>query len=101
MSDKLYICIEDRQGGDWSVGNCQDAQGWKESALQWADSDEDDELYNDVKSLDSSNNPDELIEFISDWWGITIVPLDEVIDIITDPYNNMEIMELIANIYNK
>ena len=82
MNDKLYINVNDYQGGTWALGQVGTIQDWKEIALCWCDSDENWETYDYIEKHE--NNVD-LINYISEYWDIEIVAFDE---------NNREHIEL-------
>ena len=71
----LYICTEDRQGGEFAVGGVRTIEGWRQRAMSWADSDENEEMYNYLENLQDNK----VIGTIDDYWEITIKPLYEVI----------------------
>lgn len=77
--NKLYINVEDYQGGDFAVGETLTAKDWKERVLQWCDSDGAEELYDYYKNFDISNEEKEwnFIQDISETWQIYIVPYDK------------------------
>jgi len=67
---KLFICTEDRQGGNWAVGNILTEKGWIERAIDWAYAD-------DYETFDFfGNTAEETINMIDDWWNISIVKYD-------------------------
>lgn len=82
MDDKLYINVNDYQGGTWALGQVGTIQDWKEIALCWCDSDESWELYD---FINEHKNDVDLLKIISDYWDIEIVGFDE---------NNREHIEL-------
>jgi len=61
----IYINIEDYQNGAFAVGETLTAEGWKEKALSWCDSDGAEELYNYYENFDISTKGKEL-ELIQD-----------------------------------
>lgn len=77
--EKLYINIEDYQGTYFAIGRTLTAEGWKEQAMEWSDSDCAEERYDYYKNYDISTKEKELelINDISELWEIEIVPYDE------------------------
>ena len=71
-SEKEYTCIEDRQGGDWAVGDTMTAEEWGERAAGWAYSDNWED--SDEPLLKNFKTEQDCIDFICDIWEITIVP---------------------------
>lgn len=67
---QYYINIRDYQGGSWAMGCIDTIKDWKTRAMEWADSDENWGLYNELKrhKLD-----EELIDIINEIWDINIV----------------------------
>ncbi len=66
---KNYICIADLQGGSFAVGQVMSSDAWRAQAIEWADSDENIELINELKAC-----PDEeIITFISNIWELDII----------------------------
>lgn len=84
---KKYINIKDRQGGEWALGVVDTLKGWREYAIGWADSDGSYGLASALKRYSIKNH--ELIDYINDYWEITIVEFDE---------NNEEHVELADNL---
>ena len=72
---KLYININDYQGGTWAIGCCQTLKEWREHAMTWADSDENWGIYNMLKYYKIKNK--DLIDFINEYWEIEIVEYKE------------------------
>ena len=62
----LYICTEDRQGGEFAVGGVRTIEGWRQRAMSWADSDENEEMYNYLENLQDNK----VIGTIDDYWVI-------------------------------
>lgn len=71
-SVKEYTCIEDRQGGDWAVGDTMTAEEWGERAAGWAYADNWED--SDEPLLKNFKTEQDCIDFICDIWEITIVP---------------------------
>ena len=85
---KYYVNIHDFQGGSWAMGCVETIKGWKERALEWCDSDENWELYKDIKKhkLDT-----DLLDIISDIWSIEIIEFNkENIEKILENYGKEE-----------
>lgn len=65
-----YICIEDRLGGDFHVGDVQTVDEWREWVKQM---DEYEYYSNETKQELDSLKGKELIELIDHLWDITLV----------------------------
>ena len=74
-SVKEYTCIEDRQGGDWAVGDTMTAEEWGERAAGWAYADNWED--SDEPLLKNFKTEQDCIDFICDIWEITIVPSND------------------------
>lgn len=74
---KLYICTEDRQGGNFAVGSIHTIEGWRQRAMQWYDQDGDEDYGEWLWYI----KEDKVIGEIENIWGITIVPLEDLIPI--------------------
>lgn len=74
-SEKEYTCIEDRQGGDWAVGDTMTAEEWGERAAGWAYADNWED--SDEPLLKNFKTEQDCIDFICDIWEITIVPSND------------------------
>lgn len=74
MNKKLYINIDDFQNGSWCVGEVGTIKDWQKLALQWCDSDGNEELYSYIKKHKKNKR---LLDLISDIWSIDIVEYDE------------------------
>lgn len=72
--NKKYINIADYQGGSWCVGVVKTIKEWKEIALNWCDTDGNEELFEYISK--QKENKD-LLDFISEIWTIEIVEFDE------------------------
>lgn len=73
-SNKTYTCIEDRQHGDFCVGETMTAEEWGKTAMGWADS--DGWTNPDEPLLQNFKTEQDCINFIDDMWEITLVPSD-------------------------
>ncbi len=71
---KYYICIRDYQGGEWGVGIVEDLEGWRRTAIGWAETDNMDEA---VQYLENGIEKCDILEFISEMWQLEIVEYDE------------------------
>lgn len=68
---KLYVCVEDRQGGEFAVGDYGTIKWWVELALEWIDADDcirDDQVF--INSL--LKGGEQAINQIDEFWDITI-----------------------------
>lgn len=72
---KLYICINDRQGGEFAVGRLQSAKDWALTALEWCSN--DDHMSIITAWLDNAISEKDLIKSIDDIWDITIEEYNE------------------------
>lgn len=70
MKKTKFICIKDLQGGDFAVGASATIEEWRKIALDWADNDNNNELYETIKKLPTK----QVIEFIKEIWQIIIIP---------------------------
>ena len=87
--EKLYICTEDRQGGSFALGRICNIEGWRNYAMSWADSDDNDEMYSYLEAL----KDEKVIPTIDEIWELTIEPLDEVVptrDTLQDMFDILE-----------
>lgn len=82
MEETKYINTRDYQGGSWYIGVIGSIKEWKEFALFWCDSDDNEELY-DYISKQKEN--EDLLNFINEVWSMEIVKFDK---------NNKEHIEL-------
>lgn len=71
---KLYINVNDYQGGDFAIGCYGTLKQWREKAMEWSDMDDNYSLYNELKYYKIKNA--ELIDFINNFWDIEIVEFD-------------------------
>lgn len=83
MSEQLYRCIEDLQGGTFAVDGVETAQGWLERAIDWQDADDswdtDENRIRWIKTWEEeikNGNEQKLIDYIAGVWDIVIVPTD-------------------------
>ena len=72
--NKMYINISDFQGGSWYVGVVKTIKEWKEIALNWCETDDNDELFDYINKLEENTD---LLDFISEIWSIEIVEFDK------------------------
>lgn len=73
-NDKLYINVHDNQGTGWALGRIGTAENWREQAMDWADSDGNDETYDELRVM----NRDIIPDYVSDVWDIQLKPLSEL-----------------------
>ena len=71
---KMYININDYQGGDFAIGVYGKLIQWRKKAMEWCDMDDNYSLLNALKYYKIKNS--ELIDFINDFWDIEIVEFD-------------------------
>ena len=105
MSEKLYRCIEDLQGGTFAVGGVETAQGWLERAIDWQDADDswdtDENRTRWIKYWKEeikNGNEDKLIDYIAEVWDIVIVPTDTK-DMLTEEERD-RLIKAIENVSN-
>lgn len=72
---KLYINVEDKQGGAWALGEVGTLRAWRDYAMNWADSDENYGTYEALKRYTIKNS--DLLDYINDFWDIEIIPFDK------------------------
>lgn len=61
-----YKCVEDLQGTDWSVGVVLNVGQWRERAIEWATSDDNYELVEDLKKMSTID----VMPFIGCVWAL-------------------------------
>ena len=69
----MYICIEDKDGEGFHVGDVMTAKGWKEWAMSLNDYGEFDDEF---KEFFVNSPPEETLDHIMNIWGIEIVEYD-------------------------
>ena len=69
---KLYINIDDNQGGSWFVGEVLTLKQWRELALEWCYLDDDEATYAEIESASA----EVVLDLISSIWSIRIVEFD-------------------------
>lgn len=67
---KYFRGVEDYQGGSWGM-YIKSIKDWRKIAMQWCDSDENWQTYNDLKYYRIKNM--DLIPFIENYWQIKLV----------------------------
>lgn len=67
---KYFRGVEDYQGGHWGMF-VKPINEWRKTAMNWCDSDENWEIYNELKYYRIKNK--DLIPFIERMWDIKIV----------------------------
>lgn len=70
----IYINVHDNQGTGWALGRILTLKDWRDQAIDWADTDCNEEL----KEAVINARDDEVLDFISDIWDIHIKPMCEV-----------------------
>lgn len=63
---KKYKCIADYQGGTWCLDEIDTIEGWRERAIEWADSDGSEGLIKELQELKKSD----VIDYIIEVWQI-------------------------------
>jgi hypothetical protein len=87
--NKLYVCTEDRQGGTFAVGSIHTIEGWRQRAMTWADSDDNEGMVDYLQELKAEH----VIGEIDSTWEITLVALEDII-----PLNKYSVVEDIHNL---
>ena len=96
---KLYININDYQGGSWAMGQLGTIKDWQKIALEWCDSDENWGLYDEIKNHKLN---EELLKIINEIWTIEIVEFNrENLDKILDNYSRNEYYWLLQDIMER
>lgn len=72
--NKKYINISDFQGGSWYIGVVGTIKEWKEIALSWCETDDNEELFDYIKDFEENKD---LLDFISEVWSIEIVKFNK------------------------
>ena len=67
--EKKYICIRDLQGGEFALGYSMTVEEWRGQAIEWAENDGDNETYEELEKLDTS----EVLDYIREIWELEIV----------------------------
>lgn len=73
-NNDIYVNVHDNQGTGWALGRIGTIKQWREQAMEWADSDDNEELLESLPNL----RDDEVLDFISDIWDINIKAMSEV-----------------------
>lgn len=66
MKDKLYYVSEDLQGGTFGTDRLYTIEMWRQQAIVWADSDDNEEYIEILEKL----KQEEVINFISVEWQL-------------------------------
>ncbi len=75
---ELYINIDDRQGGIFAIGRIGTLKQWREQAIEWFDSENNECLQNKFSKYYIKNK--DLIQYINDMFEIEIVKFDKNVD---------------------
>ena len=67
---KYYINFEDKQGGTFGMYCCQTLKGWRDTAMEWADCDDNTGTYYALKNYKIKNS--QLLDYINEFWDIDI-----------------------------
>ena len=96
---KLYINVEDYQSGNWAFGFVGTIKEWQELAISWCESDDNDELLEEIKRHELNN---ELLDIINDIWTINIIEFKkENIDKIIENYDKDDLKWLLKYLVEK
>lgn len=88
--EKMYKVVADLQGGEFGMYRIQSIEDWREQAIGWADSDENDFIIEELKTLPQ----DKVIEYISIIWELEFKEID-IYDLKYD-YDDLKIAVCIA-----
>lgn len=66
MNNDLYYVSRDLQGGEFAMGRTQSIEDWRKNAMEWAWSDDNDWLIDELSILPQN----EVIDFISEIWQL-------------------------------
>lgn len=72
---QLYINIDDYQNSNFAIGRIGTLNQWREQAIEWLDSGENEAMINFLKN--HTIRDDELINYINNLWEINIVKYDD------------------------
>lgn len=89
--EKMYKVVRDLQGGQFGMYRIQSIEEWREQAISWADSDENDFLIEDLENMPQ----DKVIEYISKVWELEFKEID-IHDLKYD-YDDLKIAVCIAD----
>ena len=64
--EEKYRVIEDLQGSEFGMGRDYTIQEWRKQAIEWADSDENDDLISELQTM----NDEHLLDFIGNIWDL-------------------------------
>ena len=69
---KIYRVVKDLQGGDFAMGIYQSVEDWRQQALNWAFSDGNDAIYNELRDIDEKD----VMDYIAEFWTLEFEELD-------------------------
>lgn len=72
-NEDLYMCSRDYQGDDFGFYRAFTIEQWREQALEWCDTDCNEELYKTIKNLPKKY----VLDYIQDIWTIKIDKIDK------------------------
>lgn len=70
--EKRYRVVNDLQGGEFGMGRDFTIEEWREQAIEWADSDENDDLIDYLYCL----KPEKVIDCIAEIWQLEFEQID-------------------------
>lgn len=70
--EKLYAVTNDYQGGEFGMYRLYTIEQWREQALEWADTDEADEIMEELKNLPA----EQVIDYIAELWSLGFAEID-------------------------
>jgi len=80
MKTKYYKVIEDLQGGDFGMNRVLSIAGWRKQALEWACSDDNEDLIQIIKRT----KKEDLIDTISEIWSLVFEETEKTKNIIKE-----------------
>ena len=72
--ERKYICVRDKQGGEFALGRTQTAEEWRQNALQWCEQDDNEEYARFLKKLGKKH----IVGEIASMWDLEIIPIEEL-----------------------
>lgn len=74
--NELYVCTKDYQGGTFGVGRVHTVEQWRNIAIIWAETDDNDEYADYLEDL----RADRIIDEIKETWQLEIVPINDLLE---------------------
>ena len=86
--NELYVCTKDYQGGNFGIGRVHTVEQWRNIAITWAETDDNNEYADYLEVL----REDRVIDEIKEMWQLEIVPIN---DLLGDVHITNTIFELL------